>query len=61
MALKRRSCIIGFEGIPLYDCQWKVGVLVIVLASMDLPESHRVAKSGDPMIGLYVVWDGYSY
>ena len=51
----------GWEGIPLYDRQWKEGVLVLVLASMYLPESHRAVVSGDPMIGLYVVWDGYSY
>ena len=56
-----RSYNTGWEGIPLYDRQWKEGVLVIVLACMDLPESYLVAISGDPMIGLYVVWDGYSY
>ena len=38
-----------------------MGVFVIIFASMNLTECHRVAKSGNPMCGLYVVWKGHSH
>ena len=34
---------IGLEGIRLDNCQWKEGVFVVVLASMNLMECHRMA------------------
>ena len=39
----------GWEGIPLDNCQWKEGVVIIVLASLNLTESHGVAVSLDPV------------
>ena len=34
---------IGLEGIQLDSCQWKEGVFIVVLASMNLTEYHRMA------------------
>ena len=34
---------IGLEGIRLDSCQWKEGVFIVVLASMNLTECHRMA------------------
>ena len=38
---------------------WKEGVFVVVLASMNLMECHRMAIPGDPMCGLHVVRKGH--
>ena len=53
------NCNISWEGIPLDSSQWKEGVFVVVLASMDLTECHRMAIPGDPLRGLYVVRKGH--
>ena len=37
------------------------GVFIVVLASMNLMECHRVAIPGYPMCGLYVVRKGHSH
>ena len=44
-----------WEGIPLDNGQWKERVFIVVLASMNLTECHRMAIPGDPMCGLHVV------
>ena len=33
---------IGLEGIQLDNCQWQEGVFVVVLASMNWTECHRM-------------------
>ena len=56
-----RDYNIGWESIPRDNSQWNEGVFVLILASMNLTERHRVAKSGNPMRGLYVVGKGHSH
>ena len=41
--------------------QWKEGVFVVVLASMDLRECHRVATPGDFMFRQYVIRKGHGH
>ena len=50
-----RSCIIFWEGIPLDNSQRKEGILIGILASVDLMECHGMALSGYPMSGLGVI------
>ena len=52
---------IGWECIPLDNSQWKEGVFVAILTSMNLTECHGIAISGDPMCRLYVVRKGHSH
>ena len=52
---------ISWECIPLDSSQWKEGVFLVVLASMDLTECHRIAIPGDPMCGLYVIRKGHDH
>ena len=47
--------------IPLDNSQWKERICVVILASMNLTECHRVAISYNPMYGLYVVGKGNSH
>ena len=47
------NCNIGWEGIPLDNDQWKERVFIVVLASMNLTECHRMTIPGDPMCGLH--------
>ena len=49
------SCNIGLEGIRLDNCQWKEGVFIVVLASMNLTECHTMTIPWDPMCGLHIV------
>ena len=56
-----RDCNIGWECIPLDNSQWKEGLFVVILASMNLTECHRVVISGNPMCGMYVVGKGHSH
>ena len=56
-----RDYSIGWESIPLDNSKWKEGVFVVILASMNLTECHRVAKSENPMCWLYVVGKGHSH
>ena len=55
------NCNIGWEGIPLDNGQWKERVFIVVLASMNLTECHRMAIPGDPMCGLHVVRKGHCH
>ena len=55
------NCNIGWEGIPLDNGQWKERVFIVVLASMNLTECHRMAIPGDPMCGLHVVRKGHDH
>ena len=57
----RKDYNIGWDCIPLDNSQWKEGQFVVILASMNLTECHRVAISGNPMCGLYVVGKGHSH
>ena len=52
---------IGWECIPLDNTQWKEGVFVAIVISMNLTKCHGMAISGDPMCGLYVVGKGHSH
>ena len=45
------NCNIGWEGIPLDNGKWEERVFIVVLASMNLTECHRMAIPGDPMCG----------
>ena len=40
---------------------WKERVFIVVLASMNLTECHRMAIPGDPMCGLHVVRKGHGH
>ena len=53
-----RDYDIGWECLPLDNSQWKAGIFAVILASATLTECHRVAISGNPMCGLYVVEKG---
>ena len=44
-----------------FHCQWKEVVFIVVLASMNLTECHRMAIPEDPMCGLHVVRKGYGH
>ena len=52
---------IGWECIPLDNSQWKEGVFVAILTSINLTECHGMAIYGDPMCGLYVVRKGHGH
>ena len=39
----RGNCNIGLEDIRLDNCQWKEGVFIVCLASMNLTECHTMA------------------
>ena len=52
---------IGWECIPLDNSQWKEGVFVAILTSLNLTECHGMAISGNPMSGLYVFRKGHSH
>ena len=52
---------IGLKGIRLDNCQWKEGVFIVVLASMNLMEFHRTAIPLDPMCGLHIVGKEHSH
>ena len=56
-----RDYNIGWECIPLDNSQWKEGVFVAILTSMNLTECHGMAISGDPLCGLGVVRKGHSH
>ena len=51
----------GGGGIPLDNGQWKEGAFIIVFASMNLTECHRMALPGDPMCGLHEVRKGHDH
>ena len=57
------NCNIGWGGggIPLDNSQRKEGVFIVVLASMNLTECHRMAIHGDSMCGLHVVRKGHGH
>ena len=55
------NCNTGWECIPLDNGQWKEGVFIVVLASMNLTECHRMAIPGDPICGLHVVMKGQGH
>ena len=55
------NCNIGLEGIRLDNCQWKECVFIVVLASMNLTEYHRMAIPRDPMCGLHIVRKEHSH
>ena len=52
---------IDWACIPLDSGQWKEGIFIVVLASMNLTECHRVTIPGDPMCGLHVVRKGHGH
>ena len=50
-----------WEGIPLDNSQRKDGILIRILASVNLAECHGVAISGYPMSGLDVIGKGHGH
>ena len=54
-----RSCNISWYGIPLNNSQRKEGILIWILASVNLTECHGMAISGYPMSGLDDIGKGH--
>ena len=55
------NCNHGWACTPLDNGQWKEGVFIVVLASMNLTECHTVTIPGDPMCGLHIVTKGHGH